>query len=511
MDKIGKNVIETIYTYLTKKNAKALRLCSRYLNKTVSPLYFCNVIIRSYLVSVNTRHIFRNFVHKYNLTLNLRINNIFELSHFLSYNIKSIYFDTGNKICKPVDDNLKSLNTYGKYIIPLNTQIIHIQKYNSRISELDPTYFKEFPKLKELNINYNKIIKKDELPSSLKTLTLYNFNSSILEGVLPTSLTELTFDYMFNKSINKGVLPTSLIKLTFGDRFNKVINKLVLPSSLTELTFGTFYSKTFGTFYSKAFGGTFNQQIAEHVLPESLTKLTFGYRFNQIINENVLPTSLIILKFGIEYNQPIYENVLSSSLKELIFGWQFNQPINENVLPASLKEIRFGRYFNQPIKKNVIPLMLEKLKFSMNFNRSIKNINTPILRSLSFGMYFDKEIIKLPPVLEELAVNIDVLKKDRCGYGGDEEEEDEDDDEDDEDDKDEEDEGDDDYTEEACDNKFKYYQINKNFFKILPTTINFIKLRIGTNSLDEQINIHNNTIKQFPPKINLEYKITNKY
>jgi len=145
---------------------------------------------------------------------------------------------------------------------------------------------------------------------------VYSGEEHLGDGVLPASLTHLTFGDEFNHPIGVGVLPASLTHLTFGDEFNHPIDEGVLPASLTHLTFGE----------------KFNQPIGVGVLPPSLTHLTFGKKFNQKIERDVLPPSLTHLTFGERFNHPIDEDVLPAWLTHLEFGKQFKHPINEDVL-----------------------------------------------------------------------------------------------------------------------------------------------------------------------------------
>ena len=77
-------------------------------------------------------------------------------------------------------------------------------------------------------------------------------------------------------NLHAGLLPASLTELTFGSEFNQPLAAVVLPANLTQLTFGKF----------------FNQPLAAGVLPASLTQLTFGMYFNQPLAAGVLPASL---------------------------------------------------------------------------------------------------------------------------------------------------------------------------------------------------------------------------
>jgi hypothetical protein len=88
----------------------------------------------------------------------------------------------------------------------------------------------------------------------------------------------LTFGNNYNKEIKENVLPKSLKKLSFGAEFNQKIKKYVLNEGLTHLYFGR---------YSK-----FNQKLDKDVLPKSLIKLELGQYYSYHIEDEVLPNSI---------------------------------------------------------------------------------------------------------------------------------------------------------------------------------------------------------------------------
>ena len=57
----------------------------------------------------------------------------------------------------------------------------------------------------------------------INTLNFWGYNKPINEGVLPQSLTHLTFGFAYSEPIGVGVLPQSLTHLTFGDIINKLM------------------------------------------------------------------------------------------------------------------------------------------------------------------------------------------------------------------------------------------------------------------------------------------------
>ncbi|GAM21757.1 hypothetical protein SAMD00019534_049320, partial [Acytostelium subglobosum LB1] len=80
----------------------------------------------------------------------------------------------------------------------------------------------------------------DMLPNSLKTLDLNNFhswNQQIKPGSLPNKLESIEFNKRFNQVIQLRTFPDTLTRLRLGDSFDQPLNG-VLPPSLTCLTFG---------------------------------------------------------------------------------------------------------------------------------------------------------------------------------------------------------------------------------------------------------------------------------
>lgn len=94
------------------------------------------------------------------------------------------------------------------------------------------------------------------------------------------SVTHLKFDIDFNGTVDNNNLPSSLTHLIFGHSFDKPANNL--PPSLTHLTFGH----------------RFNQPV--NFLPLSLTHLQFKYYFNHPIDN--LSHKITHLKLGAKFN-----------------------------------------------------------------------------------------------------------------------------------------------------------------------------------------------------------------
>lgn len=223
MNNLNKNIIELIYKFVRsdhrknkfyikdeekepfKKEEEPLRLCSKYISKIVGRIYFSDIIVD---VRNCLDYKFRYFVHKYNLSIRVYgVENIYELSHLNTYNIKSIQFDC---TFEPHYDDYNILELYYEYLLPLK--------------------FEEFSYETLLNCPINKKL----LPQNLKTLEFNNlFNRPLKESFFPINLKCLIFGSYFNQSINEeNVLPKSLEELIFGYEFNSQIGKNVLPSNL---------------------------------------------------------------------------------------------------------------------------------------------------------------------------------------------------------------------------------------------------------------------------------------
>ncbi|GAM18189.1 hypothetical protein SAMD00019534_013640 [Acytostelium subglobosum LB1] len=69
------------------------------------------------------------------------------------------------------------------------------------------------------------------------------FNRLITPGMLPDTLTTLSFPSVFKQILNVGDIPSSVTKIVFGYQYNEVLKASVLPSSLTTLKFGSMYNR----------------------------------------------------------------------------------------------------------------------------------------------------------------------------------------------------------------------------------------------------------------------------
>jgi hypothetical protein len=113
-----------------------------------------------------------------------------------------------------------------------------------------------------------------------------------------------------------------------------------------------------------ACGGEFNRPLCGVFAQSSLlTHLILSDSFDQELYQGDLPESLLEIKFGDNFNRPLRAEVLPSNLQKLILGADFNQYLNEGSLPNSITHLKFGDNFDQPITHGVLPDNLQELKF----------------------------------------------------------------------------------------------------------------------------------------------------
>ncbi|KAN0023210.1 hypothetical protein ACTFIU_011373 [Dictyostelium citrinum] len=324
--------------------------------------------------------------------------------------------------------------------------------------------------LEELHHNGNSALKAGSLPSTLKRLYLgsgyqvnlfetpdllasttaleelsinKHFNSS-LSGVLPKSLTKLSFhnDGYFDQEFKVGDLPSSITELTLPESFSQPIQPNQLPSSLKSLRFTK--SREWHTFKQSIEPNTlpnsltylrmnpaFNSPLKVGSIPSNINKLIFKNTFNQKLiddddnnnnNNNgnrLIPDSVTILKLDFLWNQKLSIGIFSNNLVKLYFvvglvDAHYNkgniQIIEPGVLPTSLKTLRLSPKFQ--IKEGSIsfglksfhsfsteqlqylPSSVEKLKFVEHFDSLVfQDQLPPNITSLSFGKNFSKPLI----------------------------------------------------------------------------------------------------------------------
>ena len=337
-----------------------------------------------YSISVSQYSITNTNVMKikydYNSIYNLYYNNMMnDISDEEKLSCENLYL-----IFKYIESQYKTLIEYICIFVTKipKTIIYHKESLKHCWNKYE---FNENDKIIKMVYPINRVVKPNELPDTVITLTFNcDFNKKLNVGVLPPSLKTLTFGSKFNQPIELDVLPQSLETLTFDNDFNQLIKQGVLPPSLKTLTFGSYFNQPIEldvlprsletlTFYSY-----FNQSIKLDVLPQSLKTLTFSYDLNPPLEPGVLPQSLETLTFDGDFNQKLIFGVLPQSLKTLTFGYNFNQSIEPGVLPSSLKTLNFASNYNQPIKPGVLPRYFKTLTVGSNIIKTLpvgSNIN----------------------------------------------------------------------------------------------------------------------------------------
>ncbi|KYR02931.1 hypothetical protein DLAC_00411 [Tieghemostelium lacteum] len=276
--------------------------------------------------------------------------------------------------------NILKLNCIGNYTPKLNNQIIEITNEitSIRLPPFTKTLKKQPlpPNLKTLSTSnkFQDVITQDQLPKSLKKLTLnheFNDNNHLLPNSLPESLEELNLNTSYLHPLNTDILPKSLktlsVKYLFnhpiqfaslhnleyldlGNDFNQELTENMLPPNLKTLILRWLFNNN-------------NKPIRPGVFPMGLTYLRMGYHFEQEITE--FPTSLKFLYLGGTFNFPLKKGLLKEGLLELILSSSYTQPIEPGVLPSTLTYIELPHRYREPLKKGVLPPNLKRLKGPM--------------------------------------------------------------------------------------------------------------------------------------------------
>lgn len=95
---------------------------------------------------------------------------------------------------------------------------------------------------------YDKIIERATIPippgvipNNIKTLIIQQYAHAVLTpGAIPLSVTDVLFDSA-NIKISEGIIPPSVTRLTFGKNFNQPLKPGDIPGSVTHLTFNKTY------------------------------------------------------------------------------------------------------------------------------------------------------------------------------------------------------------------------------------------------------------------------------
>lgn len=190
MNKLINCVIKLICQYLGKET-DSFRKCSKYLSLIVGHEHFSNRYIKRYL-NKKEKHLFRSFVHKYKISLKIKIGDISYLPYFCSYigdisylsyicsyNVKEILFS----YC-----SFDTLGLYYEYLLPPTVQsIIYENSYGYDVKR------KLFPKTLK-NIEFHNTIRGCSYPYGV--FDKYCANIPI-KNLLPSGLERLHFNDFF--------------------------------------------------------------------------------------------------------------------------------------------------------------------------------------------------------------------------------------------------------------------------------------------------------------------------
>jgi len=250
---------------------------------------------------------------------------------------------------------------------------------------------------------FNKCICRGMIPPNLRTLCLGNDFNKLLEnwsGVFPKSLTYISFGDSFNRPLKRGMLPPNIQGIYLGKSFNEDVEPGALPESLKNIVFGNSFNVSLevGVFHhlisSVDFGDSFNQQIKPGTfvcIEEKVNTENKSARFQGVAS----------IKFGKAFNNfgiPFINGVFPDSVTKLEFGQDFNQVISKGVLPRYLKELYFGNYsngstFDQPFDVGVLPSFLISLFFTKYRHRLKAGVLPDSLIYLKFSERFDVRLI----------------------------------------------------------------------------------------------------------------------
>ncbi|KAN0033493.1 hypothetical protein ACTA71_007180 [Dictyostelium dimigraforme] len=323
----------------------------------------------------------------------------------------------------PINSNNQIFFSIWRNIFLRNEILFHLRLFNKHINS-------------QISLSY-KEIKDYRFHSYLDKIQLLGDCDEINEP-LPGGITEIKFMTLLKLSKFKNIIPTSTHTIIFDDFYNSPLDDSIgiLPSSITSITFGFSFDQKIPMHFlpdnlqTLIFIGQYNQILEEDVLPSTITSIQFGYSFNQSLNGNWLPRNIKALKFGEEFSQPVEDinNFLPKSLTSLILPFKYNSsPVdfkmdgsllevasttttttttssssnNQNLeylfksknnilttdsIPNYITKLQFDNFFDQIIKPNLIPNSVISIKFGTIFNSSIETNSLPSnLNSIIFG------------------------------------------------------------------------------------------------------------------------------
>jgi len=164
--------------------------------------------------------------------------------------------------------------------------------------------FEDLLNLTYLSFSPNFRLEPNIFPPSLVDLNLYDPKYELLPDVFPPNLVKLSLKYKKSYNLLPGVLPANLKKLDL--EYDGKVHEGVLPNSLTTLTFDSMSPLPDelppGLTYLQL-GNGFQQDLSSYVLPDSISTLAFSHLFHGELPKR-LPASLKYLYIPRSYRKP---------------------------------------------------------------------------------------------------------------------------------------------------------------------------------------------------------------
>ncbi len=286
---------------------------------------------------------------------------------------------------------LKITHSPAPNVIP--ESVIHLvfnKEYYQKIQKIDKNVIPKNVKILEIKKGFNTSIDIGIIPHGVKYLSFEHYNTPIIPGAIPNSVTHIDFGRYFNKPLEIGAIPESVTHIIFRFKFNQPLYPGVIPNNVTHLIFEN----------------GFDQKLYIGSIPNSVVYLKLGNCYNQQIDENVIPESVVYLILGNKFNQPILNNTIPKSVKYLAFGINFSHELNKNNLPLSVKVLILGHYYDKYTdyisdrfennniiigqKRNVLGtnnayMIMSNLPFSLNSNDKNEYFGKPLYNFDNFN------------------------------------------------------------------------------------------------------------------------------
>ncbi|KAF2078502.1 hypothetical protein CYY_000252 [Polysphondylium violaceum] len=179
-----------------------------------------------------------------------QIRSLPQSCHHLEYNYER-YGDDDDFIIPPQIKHLKFTTDYS-ITIPHTVQSVMtsshgeidfmdtespLQIFNiDSIKEPSPFFSTTRIHLRAPHSNFDTFIMPNRLGNNIRSIAFGDmFNQAIVKGTFPNSIEHLDFGNKFNQKLKRSLLPTSLFTLVLGSAFNQDLNGL-FPSTLTEIS-----------------------------------------------------------------------------------------------------------------------------------------------------------------------------------------------------------------------------------------------------------------------------------